>query len=181
LLLITDNNTTNKGNSKNKIKAVLFIPCTKQSELAQRMRESEEKMESMNGYRLKIVERGGAKLVDILHKSNPWAGHDCGRTGCLLCQDCRKRNCVYQTYCITCRERQGKELKDKMQARTSARRRWNRKGTRSEGISILERPTDQSMREGKNTRMMWWGTRHQATCSATCWTNMRKRNLSGTG
>ena len=69
----TDNNTTNKGNSKDKIKAVMFIPYTKHSELAQRMRESEDKMESMTGYRLKIVERGGSKLVDMLHKSNPWA------------------------------------------------------------------------------------------------------------
>ena len=32
----------------------------------------------MTGYRLKIVERGGTKLVDMLHKANPWAGQDCG-------------------------------------------------------------------------------------------------------
>ena len=50
------NNINNKDNSKNKIKAVMFIPYTKHSELAQRMRESEEKMESMTGYRLKIVQ-----------------------------------------------------------------------------------------------------------------------------
>ena len=99
----------------------MFIPYTKHPELAQRMRDNEEKMESMTGYRLKIVERGGTKLVDMLHKANPWAGQDCARSGCLLCetkkyegkrnsQDCRKRNCVYQTYCITCMERQDQDL-----------------------------------------------------------------------
>ena len=40
----------------------------------------------MTGYRIKIVERGGKKLVDILHKANPWAGQDCQREGCLLCK-----------------------------------------------------------------------------------------------
>ena len=28
-------------------------------------------MEKMTGYRMKIVEKEGTKLVDILHKSNP--------------------------------------------------------------------------------------------------------------
>ena len=64
--------------------------------------------------------------MDLLHKSNPWAGQHCGRDRCLLCetkvyekkkngQDCRKRNCVYKTYCITCRERQDKELEDRLE------------------------------------------------------------------
>ena len=62
-----------------RVKAVMFVPYTKHSELANRLRENEEKMESMSGYRMKIVERGGSKLVDILHKANPWAGEDCQR------------------------------------------------------------------------------------------------------
>ena len=83
----------------------MFVPYTKHSELATRLREGEEKMEKMTGYKLKIVEKGGTKLVDILHKANPWAGEDCKRDSCMLCrtkneedrkntQDCRKRNCV---------------------------------------------------------------------------------------
>ena len=78
----------------------------------------------MTGYRLKIVEKGGAKLVDLLHKANPWAGQDCGRVRCLLCktkqregknnsQDCTRRNCVYETYCITCKDRQDKRIEEK--------------------------------------------------------------------
>ena len=107
-----------------RVKAVMFVPYTKHSELANRLRENEEKMESMSGYRMKIVERGGSKLVDILHKANPWAGEDCQRKRCLLCttkqmegkensQDCKRRNCVYETTCLTCKKRQDLEIEEK--------------------------------------------------------------------
>ena len=110
-------NINKKDTARNKIKAVMFVPFTKHSELASRLRDNEEKMGKQTGYRLKIVEKGGKKLVDILHKANPWAGEDCQRKGGLLChtkrvegkknsQDCKKRNCVYQTTCMTCSERQ---------------------------------------------------------------------------
>ena len=117
---------TGKGGDKagKAVKAVMFIPYTAHSELAVRMRENEEKMEKMTGYRLKIVEKGGTKLIDLLHKANPWAGQDCSRDRCLLCiskkredksntQDCKKRNCVYETYCWTCPQRQDKEIEEK--------------------------------------------------------------------
>ena len=105
-----------------KVKAVMFVPFTKHSELANRLRENEETMESMSGYRMKIVERGGSKLVDILHKANPWAGEDCHRERCLLCitkkeggkensQDCKRRNCVYETTFLTCMRRQNQEIR----------------------------------------------------------------------
>ena len=81
-------------------------------------------MEKMTGYKLKIVEKGRTKLVDILHKANPWAGEDCRRSRCMLCrtkkeedkkntQDCRKRNCVYETSCMTCTERQDKAIEER--------------------------------------------------------------------
>ena len=55
------------------IKSVMFVPYTAHSELATRLRETEEKLKDMTGYRLKIVEKVGVKLVDIFHKSDPWA------------------------------------------------------------------------------------------------------------
>ena len=67
------------GRVQTKIKSVMFVPFTRHSELAMRLRKNEERMEKQTGYRLKIVEKGGTKLVDILHKANPWAGEDCGR------------------------------------------------------------------------------------------------------
>ena len=79
----------------------LFVPFTKGSELARRMREAENTLQYITGYRIQIVERSGQNLEDILTKSDPWQGQDCGRELCLLCktkqatgkqstQDCRK-------------------------------------------------------------------------------------------
>ena len=113
-----------KAEDKKKVKAVMCVPYTAHSELAARLRENEEKMQGMTGYKLKIVEKGGTKLVDMLHKANPWAGQDCGRGKCLLCiskqredkknsQDCMKRNCVFETYCWTCCQRQDRKIEEK--------------------------------------------------------------------
>lgn len=98
------------------IKAVMFIPYTTGSKLAKSLREAEEKLGSLTGYRLKVVEKAGDKLEDLLTKSNPWQGMDCGRQNCLLCetklktdknlsQDCHTRNLVYETWCMTCLRR----------------------------------------------------------------------------
>ena len=98
------------------VKAVMFVPYTVGSELAKRLRDAEGKLETLTGYRLKIVERAGTNLVDILTKSDPWQGKDCERAGCLLCltksrtgkqmtQDCTRRSLVYETWCMTCLEK----------------------------------------------------------------------------
>ena len=98
-------NTTEKKAAN---KAVMFVPQTKNSELAKRLRENENEMEKYTGYRIKIVERSGRSVNQILTKSNPWGGEDCGRSGCLLCQtkaatgknltqSCTKRSIMYET------------------------------------------------------------------------------------
>ena len=113
-----------EGGSNKAIKAVMFVPYTAHSELANKIRESEASMEKMTGQRLKIVEKVGVKLVDILHKADPWAGQECGRKGCLLCetkakegktnnQDCHTRNVTYKTWCRTCDMRQDKAIEQK--------------------------------------------------------------------
>ena len=94
-------------------KTVLFCPYTKGSELAKQIREAETDMEKTTGYKIKVVEESGEKIMDILHTSNPWKGEDCGREKCLLCKtkqmtgkgkksDCMKRSLVYETWCETC-------------------------------------------------------------------------------
>ena len=103
---------------------MMFVPYTSHSELATRLKANEEKMEGMTGYRMKVVEKGGNKLVDLLNKANPWASQECGRNRCMLCttkkkegkknrQDCMKRNCVYETYCMTCTQRQDMEIEER--------------------------------------------------------------------
>ena len=91
------------------VKAVMFVPFTVGTKLAKNLRDAEEKLGSMTGYRLKLVEKAGDKLEDLLTKSNRWQGMDCGRQGCLLCetkqktesnqsQDCHTRNLVNETW-----------------------------------------------------------------------------------
>ena len=100
----------------NKVKAVMFVQHTPFSELAKRLRKAEEKLEDLTGYRIKIVERAGSKLKDLIHSSNPRSGKLCERLDCLLCkskiklgkslkQCCRKRNLVYEIWCWDCKER----------------------------------------------------------------------------
>ena len=75
-----------KGGNTGQAKAVMFVPFTKGSQLARRMRVSELTMEQMSGYKLKVVERGGIKLEHILVKKNPCEGDCCDRPLCLLCE-----------------------------------------------------------------------------------------------
>ena len=73
-----------KYQSQSKAKAVIFTPFTTNSELAKSLREAEVRLESLTGYKLKVVERAGSRLEDVLHRMNPWREEDCGREMCLL-------------------------------------------------------------------------------------------------
>ena len=106
------------------VKAVMFIPFTTGGKLAKSLREAEEKPGSMTGYRLRIVEKSGDKLEDLLTKSNPWQGLDGGRQGCLLCttkmktekslsQYCHTRSLVYETWCMTCMRKDEAEIEER--------------------------------------------------------------------
>ena len=71
---------------------------------------------------LKVVERAGRKLQDMLCKSDPWSKIDCKRENCFTCEsamkgekvhftNCRQRSVTYETWCETCKT--GKYLKKK--------------------------------------------------------------------
>ena len=96
-----------------KVRSVIFVPHTTQSEQAKRWRTILEIFEKIGSIKLKVVEPTGTKLVDLLHKSDPWSDLDCEREDCLLCNSsnseqrkglCKRRNVVYQTYCLSCQE-----------------------------------------------------------------------------
>ena len=97
------------------VRAVMFVPYTVGIELAKRLRDAKAKIQDMTGYRLRIVERAGLKLEDILNEAKPWLGQVCKRDKCLLClnksrtgknstQDCFRCCLVYETWCLTCYE-----------------------------------------------------------------------------
>ena len=75
------------------------------------MRERLESVEKFSSIKLETVERTGNKLIDLLHKANAWNDKDCYREDCIICSSCgesdlrgkcKKRNIVYETYCLTC-------------------------------------------------------------------------------
>ena len=106
------NRQRDDGNKEPDVTSVLFVPRTENGEFAKRMKKAEEEISTVTGDRVKVVEKSGTMLKDILHKSNPWAGGLCGREDCLVCMhggddcgDCSKRNIVYQTTCLDCKEK----------------------------------------------------------------------------
>ena len=108
------------------VKSVLFCPYTVRGELAKRLRKEEETLEGLTGYRLKVVEQVGDKLLQRLHTSNPWRGEHCGRKDCWPCEtkswteqdakkDCTKRSLVYETWCQTCYEKEKEDIEEKVE------------------------------------------------------------------
>ena len=107
---------------KKKYQTVVFVEHSKHSELIKRMRKKLQKIEEVGRIKVKLVERVGEKIVDILHKSDPWKNLDCQRPECWSCQsaenefgkgNCYRRNITYETYCLTCQENIEKERKEK--------------------------------------------------------------------
>ena len=66
--------------------------------------------EDFSSLKIKVVERAGEKLVDVLHKSDPWDKSRCNRNDCNFCNSkeeklwgsCKIRNIVYENECLTC-------------------------------------------------------------------------------
>ena len=102
---------------KKEVKSVIFIPHTKGSELATQLRDRETRLQEVTGDKVKITERAGRKLENILTGKDPWKGKDCGRSNCFLCttkvltgkdlnKDCTKRNILYEIRCLSCEQQE---------------------------------------------------------------------------
>ena len=68
------------------IKGVLFIPYTVKSELAKRVRNKLKMYEKISNLKVRVVEKTGQRIMDVLHKSNPWESNKCGREDCMICK-----------------------------------------------------------------------------------------------
>ena len=86
---------------------------TKNGELASELRKVVQELRPWTRINLKVVERSGQKLQDLLCRSNPWESSDCNRENCLTCKSsaknsknpyksCFKRSVVYETWCNSC-------------------------------------------------------------------------------
>ena len=94
---------------KLKTRAVLFVPQTPLGELARRIREDLQRMENLTKFRLKVVERAGTSLQNLLSQTSIWRGIPCGREECVPCcqggeeiPPCTRTSVVYENICVTC-------------------------------------------------------------------------------
>ena len=82
---------------------MINCPCT-------RIRAEEEER-GPTWYVVKVVEKVGTKIIDMVYKTNTWRRQDCERRGCMHCKTkvrtgkynshCyKKRNLVYETWSI---------------------------------------------------------------------------------
>ena len=56
---------------------MIYVQHTSHSKLARQIREKLKTLENVGAFKIKIIERTGNTLVDILHKSNAWNNQDC--------------------------------------------------------------------------------------------------------
>ena len=102
-------------------KAVLFVQNTPNGELASDIKKIIADLRPWTGLNVKVVERGGTKIQDLLCKSNPWDNSDCSRIDCFTCsssarsdkpnyKSCYRRSVVYETWCNTCLTKTSREI-----------------------------------------------------------------------
>lgn len=73
--------------------------------------QEEEEASIVTGYRIRITESEGTPMCMLLPSTNPWGPQDCTRKDCVTCNqndekriDCKKRNILYESECVLCRE-----------------------------------------------------------------------------
>ena len=111
-------NWWNKENSKVQYKSVLFVTPTPGGVLASEIRKREAELNRHSGERIKVVERAGMKIKDILSSKNTLNKSNCTQKACPLCTEsehvkpnteksrhpCNTNNVGYRWTCLKCKE-----------------------------------------------------------------------------
>ena len=100
---------------------VEIVPNTKGGTLTRKLREIEDELSSVTGFRIKFKEAGGRQLQNLFN-TDLGAGIHCGRTLCPPCDmngdkrgTCRSRNMLYESRCLICNpEDRGKSSERKI-------------------------------------------------------------------
>ena len=78
-------------------------------ELARVTKEVIQRMEHLTKFRVKVVERAGTSLQNLLSQTSIWRGLPCGRGECVSCNQggeevppCTRSNVVYENICLSC-------------------------------------------------------------------------------
>ena len=88
--------------------SILFVDHTPGGDLAKRFREAEKQLSLITGFRVKIVERNGTAVKQLL-QNDPWAEARCERPDCYPCgtgdnHSCFTRNILYSHQCTACKK-----------------------------------------------------------------------------
>ena len=75
-----------KGPKPKETEAVIFVPCTPGGLLQRQIQEEEDRFTAGTKLkRIRVVERGGTKIKDLICSGDPWSSMRCKRPECLLC------------------------------------------------------------------------------------------------
>ena len=141
-------------------KAVLFVPSTEDSKLAKEIRAVIRELQPWTGISIKVVERAGEKLEEVLHKSDPWENVDCQRENCKPCKssysmekpkfkNCKRRSIVYKVWCKTCKkESEEKRNKNKSENKNKRKREEMDKGN-EETFTYIGETSRSAMERGE--------------------------------
>ena len=75
----------------------MFVPPTPGGLLAKKLRIREEELNNTNKERIKIQEKGGIDLVNILGKKNPFNKEKCKEKSCPFCENSSKNSNIQET------------------------------------------------------------------------------------
>ena len=103
---------TEKDNADREPTTVLFVPRTKGGKLAQLLKDKERELNKFSTHKIRIVEKNGDKLEDILVRKDPFGDSKCEKETCLMCRTndkdtgtCKKPNIVSKIECLACKEK----------------------------------------------------------------------------
>ena len=118
-------------------KSVMFVPVTRGSVLAKKLKQREEEINKYSNERIKFVESGGVKMKDFLVNKNPFPEQKCEEVKCLVCKSetnenlklpCNTNTVGYRLGCKTCSDRgidQGYEGESGRSARVRGMEHFN--------------------------------------------------------
>ena len=84
-------NWWNNDNARIQYKSVLFVTPTPGAILAKQVQKREEEFNKNNPERIKVVEKGGLKVKDIISSKNPFKKSECTQK---MCPMCTKNACI---------------------------------------------------------------------------------------